>query len=186
MDLIPELKFGLINGWIPLLLFYVIFGIMLISFPRSVVTRLYDRSGWTKTQKILSPLGKIFILSWLFLAIFTPLKPSQGGFVLGSILYALGLVGILVALLNYKNTPLDQPVTTGLYKISRNPQQVTILILFFGISFAIGSWLATILLAFGAVMAHIRIIAEEKSCLEQYGASYKDYMEQVPRYFVFF
>jgi protein-S-isoprenylcysteine O-methyltransferase Ste14 len=186
MELMPEIRIGLLNGWIPLILFYVIFGIMLITFPRSVVTRLYDRSGWTETQKTLSALGKIFILSWLFLVVFTPLKPSQGGFVFGSILYAFGLVGMVVALLNFKDTPLDQPITTGLYKISRNPQQVTILILFFGISFAIGSWLATIILAIGAVMAHIRILAEEKTCLEQYGASYKNYMKQVPRYFAFF
>jgi protein-S-isoprenylcysteine O-methyltransferase Ste14 len=186
MELMPEIRIGLLNGWIPLVLFYGIFGIMLIILPRSVVSRLYDRSGWTETQKTLSALGKIFILSWLFLVIFTPLKPNQGGFVLGSILYILGLTGMVVALLNFKDTPLDQPVTTGLYMISRNPQQVTILIAFFGISFAIGSWFAILLLAIGAVIAHIRILAEEKSCLGQYGDSYKNYMEQVPRYFVFF
>ncbi|HEY44044.1 MAG TPA: hypothetical protein G4O11_08695 [Anaerolineae bacterium] len=185
MELLPELKIGLLNGWLPLILFYTIFGLMLLSFPKSVVARLYDRSGWTEKQKTLSAFGKLFMFSWIFIAIFTPIKLSQGAFVLGCLLYALGLAGIVVALLNYKDTPLDRPVTIGLYKVSRNPQQITILILFLGISFAVGSWLAVFLLAIGAVMAHIRILAEEKSCLEQYGVSYKNYMEQVPRYFVF-
>jgi protein-S-isoprenylcysteine O-methyltransferase Ste14 len=186
MELFPELKIGLLNGWLPLVLFYAIFGLMLLSFPKSVVTRLYDRSGWTEPQKTLSAFGKLFMFSWIFIMIFTSIKFSRGGFVLGCLLYALGLIGIVVALLNYRDTPLDQPVTKGLYKVSRNPQQITILILFFGVSFAVGSWLAVILLSIGAVMAHMRVLAEEKSCLEQYGDSYQNYMEQVPRYFVFF
>jgi protein-S-isoprenylcysteine O-methyltransferase Ste14 len=186
MELIPEIRLGLLNGWLPLALFYIIFGILLFTFPKSVVARLYDRSGWTKTQRNLTAFGKLFIFTWLFLVIFTPLEFGRGAFVLGISLYLIGLVGIVNALLNYKDTPLDQPVTIGLYSISRNPQQVTILMIFLGISLMIGSWLAVILLGIGAVFAHIRVHAEERSCLEQYGASYENYMEEVPRYFVFF
>ena len=186
MELSPELKFGLLNGWVPLVFFYVVFGILLMSFPKSVVVRLYDRSGWTKTQRILSVAGKIFIVSWLFLVIFTPLVIDRAVFFLGAFLYALGLIGFALALLNYKDTPPDQPVTRGFYRISRNPQQVSILVAFFGISLAVGSWLAVLLIAIGAVAAHVRVLAEEQSCLEQYGASYESYMKRVPRYFVFF
>jgi protein-S-isoprenylcysteine O-methyltransferase Ste14 len=186
MELIPEIRLGLLNGWLPLALFYIFFGMMLMAFPKSVVARLYDRSGWTVTQRNLSALGKLFIFSWLFLAIFTPLELSRGIFVLGIFIYFIGLAGIIVALLNYKDTPLDQPVTKGLYRISRNPQQVTILMIFLGVSLMTGSWLALILLGISAVFAHVRVLAEERSCLEQYGASYENYMEEVPRYFVFF
>lgn len=186
MELIPEIGLGLLNGWLPLVFFYIVFGMMLIAFPRSVVARLYDRSGWTEAQRNLSAAGKLFIFSWLFLVIFTPLEFSRGTFVLGVLLYLIGLVGIIIALLNYWGTPLDQPVTKGLYRISRNPQQVTILIIFLGITLMIGSWLALILLGIGAVLAHARVLAEERSCLEQYGASYGNYMEEVPRYLFFF
>lgn len=185
MSLVPEIGLGLLNGWLPLALFYIIFGMMLIAFPKSVVTRLYDRSGWTKTQKNFSAFGKLFIFSWLFLVIFTHLEFGRGAFVLGISLNIIGLVGIVIALLNYKDTPLDQPVTKGLYRISRNPQQVTILMIFLGISLMVGSWLAVITLGIGAVFAHVRVLAEERSCLEQYGASYENYMEEAPRYFVF-
>jgi len=186
MEFIPEIGLELLNGWLPLALFYSIFGIMLISFPKTVVARLYDRSGWTKTQRNLSVFGKLFIFSWLFLVIFAPLTFSRGTFVLGLSVYLMGLAGMVVALLNYKDAPIDQPVTAGLYKISRNPQQVTILIAFLGISLMVGSWLAVIILGIGAVFAHVRVLAEERSCLEQYGASYASYMEEVPRYFLFF
>ena len=186
MELIPEIGLGLLNGWLPLALFYIIFGMMLLAFPKSVVARLYDRSGWTNTQRNLSAFGKLFIFSWLFLTIFSSLKIGRVAFFLGITLYIIGLGGMVVALLNYKDTPLDKPVTKGLYKISRNPQQVTILVAFIGISLMIGSWLTVIILGIGAILAHVRVLAEERSCLEQYGSSYENYMEEVPRYFVFF
>jgi protein-S-isoprenylcysteine O-methyltransferase Ste14 len=126
------------------------------------------------------------MFSWIFLAIFTPLEFNRVIFVLGILVYLVGLVGMVGALLNYRDAPLDQPVTAGLYKISRNPQQVTILIAFLGISLMVGSWLAVIILGIGAVLAHVRVLAEERACLEQYGSSYANYMEEVPRYFLFF
>jgi protein-S-isoprenylcysteine O-methyltransferase Ste14 len=32
----------------------------------------------------------------------------------------------------------------------------------------------------------MRIVAEEKACLQQYGESYRSYMQRVPRYLLFF
>lgn len=101
-------------------------------------------------------------------------------------IYSLGLIGFVIALLNYKNTPVDQPVTSGLYRISRHPQQLTISVSFLGISIAIGSWLAFAFIIIGVIGAHYKILAEEEACLEQYGESYKNYMEHIPRYFLFF
>jgi protein-S-isoprenylcysteine O-methyltransferase Ste14 len=187
MELTPEFNLGLINGWLLLVFFYTVFGILLLSFPKSVVARLYDRSAWSKSQKTLSAIGKLFIFSWFaLLVILIPLNIGHVVFVLGGAIYLLGLFGFVLSLLTFKDTPLDQPVTKGLYRISRNPQQVSILLSYLGISIAIGSWVAVMLIIIGAFMSHIRVIAEERSCLQQYGDSYRKYLEQVPRYFLFF
>lgn len=53
MELIPVLELGWLNGWILICLIYVTYGILLLTFPKDVVTRLYDRSGRTKIQKVL-------------------------------------------------------------------------------------------------------------------------------------
>jgi protein-S-isoprenylcysteine O-methyltransferase Ste14 len=37
-----------------------------------------------------------------------------------------------------------------------------------------------------SVFSHLRILAEEKSCLAQYGDSYQSYMQRVPRYLLLF
>ncbi len=186
MELLPELRIDLLNGWVLLAFFYIVFGILLVIFPKSVVSRLYDRSAWSKRQKIFSAIGKLFILSWFALVILTPLNTGHVVFALGGAIYLLGLLGFVLSLLNFRDTPLDQPITKGLYRISRNPQQVSILLSYLGISIAIGSWVAVILITVGAFMSHIRVMAEERSCLQQYGDSYREYMERVPRYFVFF
>jgi len=186
MEFFPELKVGLLNGWLPLVLFYAVFGILLAIFPKSVVSRLYERSGWTKSMKVTRAFGLILMLSWFLIVIFTPLKVDNLVFIIGGLIYALGLICFVVALFNYRNTPLDLPVTKGLYKISRNPQHVTLFLSFLGISIAIGSWIATLLISIAIVLGHMRILTEEKACLDQYGDAFKSYMEQVPRYFVFF
>ena len=186
MELFPALQIGWLNGWLLLCILYSIFGILLLVFPKEVVRRLYDRSGWSRRQRVLILIGKLIAPVWFPLVIFTPLKIGTPVFVLGIVVFALGLAGFVVALFNYKNTPLDQPVTRGLYRISRNPQQFMLLVSAVGISIAIGSWLSLLMLLLGLVFTHLKILAEEASCLRQYGDSYRAYMERVPRYFLFF
>ena len=120
------------------------------------------------------------------LIIFSPLKIGCAVFIPGIILYVLGLVGFVVALFNFKSAPPDQPITSGLYRISRNPQQLMFYISFIGICIAIGSWLALFVQIISSIFLHARILAEEKACIEQYGDSYRGYMERVPRYLLFF
>jgi protein-S-isoprenylcysteine O-methyltransferase Ste14 len=107
-------------------------------------------------------------------------------FVFGMVLYVLGLVGMIVALFNYRNTPTDQPVTKGLYRISRKPQHVTLVILLLGMCIAIGSWIATLLLGVATAFYHFRILGEENACLALYGESYRSHLERVPRYLLLF
>ena len=186
MEPFPALKIGWLNGWLPMGILYLIFGILLLVFPREVVRRLYERSGWSKEQRVIVLIGKLIALVWFPLIIFTPLKIGSPVFVLGTALFALGLVGFVVALFNFRNTPLDRPVERGLYRISRHPQQFMLLVAGVGISIAIGSWFALLMLLLGLVFTHRKILAEEGSCLRQYGDSYRAYMECVPRYFLFF
>ena len=186
MELIPALQIGWLNGWVLLVVLYSIFGLLLLVFPKEVVGRLYERSGWSRRQRGLVLMGKLMALVLFPLIIFTPLKIGSPVFVLGTAIFALGLVGFVVALFNFRNTPLDRPVTKGLYGISRHPQQFMVLVAGVGISIAIGSWLALLMLLLGLVFTHLKILAEEASCLRQYGDSYRAYMERVPRYLLFF
>ncbi len=186
MELFPNLEIGLINGWILIVLFFGAYGIVLIFFPQKAIARLYDRSGQWTHQVLRRLLGGILVLLWFILVSWTPLKIGDVVFVIGVSVFSLGLIGFVIALVDFKNTPVDQPVTGGLYRISRHPQQFAVSISFLGISIAIGSWTAFAVMILGVIGAHNKILAEEEACLEQYGESYKNYIERIPRYFLFF
>jgi len=184
MELIPALEIGWLNGWILVFLLYLTYGILLVTFPKDVVARLYDKSGRGKRQKVFIYIGSLLAFIYFGLIIFTPLKIGYNVFILGIILYALGLAGFVIALFNFKNPLLDQPVTRGLYRISRHPQQLMFFISFLGICIAIGSWPALFIQIISSLFLHSRILAEEKACLERYGDSYRAYMKRIPRYFL--
>lgn len=186
MELIPRLEIGWLNGWILLALEFLIQGLLLLIFSKDVVSRLFDRSGWNKKQRSFTIIGKVFSLACLILILLTPLNINSSGFIVGLFLYTIGITGLVVAMLNFKDTPPDQPVTQGIYKISRHPQIVALFIIFLGICVAIGSWLALFALILSKLLQHFGILAEEEICLGQYGKSYLNYMKQIPRYFLFF
>jgi len=87
---------------------------------------------------------------------------------------------------NFKNTPPDQPVTRGFYRISRHPQIVSLFVIFSGMALAVGSWVVLIALLLSRLLQHFSILAEEEVCLQSYGDSYRAMKEKVPRYFLFF
>ncbi len=186
MELTPALRFGLLNGWILLAFEFLIQGSLLLVFPKDVVARLFDRSGWSPQQRIFTVIGKLFSLACLILIVLTPLKIQSGLSIVGLVLYLIGLTGLVAAMLNFKDTPPEQPVTKGVYRISRHPQIVSLFIIFFGICLAIGSWAALFMLVMSKLFQHFGILAEEETCLKRYGEPYRAFMARAPRYLLFF
>jgi protein-S-isoprenylcysteine O-methyltransferase Ste14 len=185
MEWLPELKLGWFNGWLPLGAFYLIFGVLMVLTPKDIVAKLFSVSGWSRQQVIFSIIGKPFSLACLGIIIFSPLKIGQNVFVVGCALFLLGFTGMMIALFNFRGTPSDQPVTEGLYRISRNPQWMSLAIMFLGSCIMIGSWLAIFLLWIAGVFYHFRILGEERACLNHYGEPYQNYLKRAPRYFFF-
>ena len=186
MELMPVLKIGWLNGWIPFVLLALTEGVMLKALSREVAARLFDRSTWSRRQAAFTVVGKAFSLVCIILVVLTPLKIGTWGFFAGIALYALGLLGLIVAIVDFGTTPAGQPVTKRLYRVSRHPQILMVSVAFLGMCLAIGSWPALLALLLSRLLQHYGILAEEEACLAQYGESYRAYMEQVPRYFLFF
>jgi protein-S-isoprenylcysteine O-methyltransferase Ste14 len=186
MEWLPAMRIGWLNGWLMLLLLPLTDGILFAIFPKAVVTRLFDRSGWSQKQIVFTVMGKLCALVCLALIVLTPLKVGSRVFMLGCVVAALGVTGLAKALFDFRHTPLNEPVTRGMYRISRHPQIVMSSVVLLGACIAIGSWSAVLMLAAARLLSHFGILAEEEVCLKQYGDGYRQYMERVPRYFVIF
>jgi len=186
MTIFPVLGLGWLNGWIPILIFYGVFLILLKVFPKETVERLYEDSGWTLEQAHPAKIGLPFALAALILLLFNSLKIGQPIFWIGLALYLIGFAGFIYSLHSFNITPLGNPVTDGLYKISRNPQWVAFAITLTGVSLMVGSWTVLFLFSVRIIMNHFRILGEEKALEEQYGESYLEFKNNIPRYFLFF
>ena len=167
-------------------MWYAVQGLSLLVVPKDVRDRLFefDRSSWTKGQRASFATGKLMALVFLVIVVLTPITLNSIEFLLGLGIFVIGLLGLVVSIYNFQKTPLDSPVAIGLYKYSRHPQLVMLLIIGFGLSIALSSWFLLILrlLAFG--FQHPGVIAEENECLRRFGDSYKEYLERVPRYLI--
>ncbi|MFX1316170.1 MAG: methyltransferase family protein [Promethearchaeota archaeon] len=186
MDFLPKFSFGLLNGWIYFVFYLIIFILLMSTCSREIKKRLYDRSLWDKKTKIITAIGKLFSFANIIMIFLGVIQFGTVEFIIGTVLYSVGLIGLGIAITNYRNAPLDKPITSGLYKISRNPQMIMIYIMFTGMILVIASWINLIFLSITIICAHFSIIGEEKALIEQYGVSYKEYKEKVPRYFLFF
>jgi protein-S-isoprenylcysteine O-methyltransferase Ste14 len=186
LELFPVLSIALLNGWILLVGFYLIELLLVLSFPKGTRYRLfeYDRSKWSKRRRIAFIIGKIIALFTILIIFFSPLKISTPIFYLGIIVYLIGVTGFIIAVINYRNTSLNQPVTHGFYRYSRNPQILSIILVMLGAGLAIGSGFVLIIIIISSIFTRVRILEEERACLEQYGTAYREYMERVPRYLI--
>lgn len=117
---------------------------------------------------------------------FSPLQIGDPVFAIGGAVFVLGLIGLLTALFNFGNAPPDQPATNGLYRLSRNARWVTLVLMFVRACLAVGSWVALIAFAVAAVCYHVRILAEERSCMVQHGDTHREHLARVSHYSLFF
>jgi protein-S-isoprenylcysteine O-methyltransferase Ste14 len=184
MEFFPALGLGWFNGWILLCLWFLIQGLSLLIISKDVRERLFefDRSSWSNLQRASFAIGKILALVFLVVTVLTPIKIDSIEFFIGLGIYSIGLLGLVVAIYNFKNTPLDKPVAIGLYKVSRHPQLVMLFIGFIGLSIALSSWTLLLLRILSFGFEHAGVIAEENECLRRFGDSYKEFMEKTPRY----
>ncbi|HPH97609.1 MAG TPA: methyltransferase [Anaerolineaceae bacterium] len=186
MELFPGLQIGWINGWLAIVLLALTEGLLFLVSPKEVVKRLFDRSGWSQRQKNLTIAGKLCTLVCLTLVTLTPLKLESPVFWVGGACIVLGLAGLVKAIIDFRDTPLGQPVTKGIYRISRHPQIVMASLVILGACIAAGSWPAVFFWTAARLLEHFSLLAEEETCLKRYGSSYQVYLQQVPRYFIVF
>jgi protein-S-isoprenylcysteine O-methyltransferase Ste14 len=186
MDLFPQLEITLLGGWIFLIILWLVPSVTLITASDEMRRKLTDRSNFSKRQKGYLIISKILAFLEIVIISLTPMDFPSAGFNIGIVIYAFGIVGLMIAIVNYISTPLNEPVTKGIYRISRNPQEFMIGVACLGICFTIGSGIAILVLLVAKIFTHFTIIAEEEACLRMYGKSYEDYVKRVRRYFIFF
>lgn len=188
MQWMPDLSLHWLNGWILLLLYLAVMFVqpLLYSNHRQVIERLMKHPRHTAGVRRIMRITIYLYCLMLFLMIFLPIQTEGGLWTGGLSIFAVSMILYAVSVHVFAMTPLDRPVTKGLYRLSRNPIHFFSWIACFGIGLMTGSWLIILLNGITGIGLHIGTLAEERYCLEKYGDSYREYMSRVPRYFLFF
>lgn len=185
MSLIPAFKPGWCNAWlgnIPLMLTMII----LFISNKKATKRAMDMSAYTVREKIRTVVTTLIFFGAVLYSIGLPLKWGTMWFYIGLIIYVCGCIPYIMGTVNFASTPLNEPIVNGVYKISRNPMYFFSALILLGIGIAGASWLMIVLVILYAVVNHFTVLAEERFCSDKYGESYRTYMKNVPRYFLFF
>jgi protein-S-isoprenylcysteine O-methyltransferase Ste14 len=141
-----------------------------------------ELAGASMADKIILFSSKAIYIPALIYSIFLPLRLGTMWFYVGLAVTIIGLITQSIVVMNWISTPPDEPVIRGLYRYSRHPMYITGFIFYLGISIASASWVFLLFSLVFTVVSFAIASAEEKSCLEQYGNTYREYMNRTPRW----
>ncbi|UCD13645.1 MAG: DUF1295 domain-containing protein, partial [Thermoplasmatales archaeon] len=158
MSLIPTFEIGFWNAWIFIIPLFVM---------HIINARVFARRGAGGQS------GKILIVLFLIihiLPIFLPLKLNTIWFYAGLIFYIVGITMGFLAIYGFATTPVDKPITKGIFRYSRNPMYLGGFIFCIGISLVSISWIYFLVVLIWMILLHvIDIPVEESECIKKYG-----------------
>ena len=181
MSLIPAFEIGVWNAWIFILCSFIpLFITLMISKGREKGSNF--TAGFNKVQKNAHLSFHLIYILLVIYSIFLPLKLGTAWFYVGLTICLLGLVPYILAFVNVANTPIDKPITRGIYRYSRHPMYLTSFLLFIGVGIASASWVFLLLSIMYIILEPLFVVAEEQFCLEYYGDAYREYMDRTPKW----
>jgi protein-S-isoprenylcysteine O-methyltransferase Ste14 len=175
------MQVNIFNAWYltaPIL----IVGIYIAVRHRDTAKRMADMTGYTRKERAVTVFASSTPHLFMLLTLFIPLSPHTVAVVIGAPLYAIGLIGFLVAVANYIKSPPEALATHGIYTLSRNPMYVAALLAYAGITVLTLNFLLAILLIMMIPLHHMMIQSEERACVKRFGKHYEQYRKDTPRY----
>ena len=138
MELIPEFKIGLWNGWILSAIFLVHNFIMMFIPPKENTKEMMDQMKKASGKdRLFMYLSQTVYYVIMICAIFMPLKLLTPWFFVGLTIFVLGFILLIVVEVHFFFRKPGQLMTKGFYRISRNPQYVMCYITWTGIGVAV-------------------------------------------------
>jgi len=181
LSIIPAFELGLWNAWILAIPMVVV----VFSDMRATSVRETGKAGKFEPTRAENLTSFASLLLMFFSFVYPFLLPLQLGTIWlysGVVVYLFGIVFTIVAILNFYSSPKDAVITEGLYRFTRNPVYLGIILMQCGIGIACASWLYLLLTVALLLLFNANIVAEERYCLYTYGEDYQEYKNKTPRW----
>jgi protein-S-isoprenylcysteine O-methyltransferase Ste14 len=186
MSVVPAFEIGVWNAWIfTVLLLAVAFVPLAIGSEKAEKRMEGEPTGseQARVTRAATVITHVIIMPFtLIYSIFLPIKVGTWWFYAGLPIYLLGIVMVLMYSLSFAAAPVDEPISKGVYAISRHPAYAGFFLAYAGIGIACASWVF-LLCAFVWIGSwQFGIAEEERMLLEKYGQAYRKYMDRTPRW----
>lgn len=179
-------ELGLLNAYL-LLIVYLIITILPFVYkkknrPEDLATKKIKRDD---SFRFIYQLSSIMFILAIIVSFFLPIVFDSIFFYIGIVLWTAGIIIVSSVCISWVKTPTDKPVTTGMYKYSRNPMYISFFFAYIGIGLVSNSWIFLIITFVYMMITVLFVKYEENFCLERYGDKYKSYMKKTPRWIGF-
>ena len=187
MSFMPAFEIGIWNTWI-FMASWMFFHMLPLTWPifrydiKAVSRKGSASPPYNRKERIINNLGTIAWLILLAYSVFLPLPLGTPLLYAGIALFAVGLIIFEIAMISFAKTAIDEPVTTGLYRYSRQPVYIGVFVQYIGIGIVSASGLFLLLTTVSIILSILTAPAEERFCLEKYGDAYRQYIERTPRW----
>jgi len=180
MSLVPAFELGLWNAWVLILplISISLFGSRILNKRGSA-----EVSALNKKMKTTSYLYSAITFLLYAYSVFLPLRISTIWLIVGLLIYLPFVFFPIIGLLNFASTSAGEPVTKGIYSISRNPMYVGDIFVNIAIGIACLSWVFLAVAIANFLFYRYYIVAVEEPFLEQtFGETYRKYKNRTSRW----
>ena len=181
--MLPQVNIGLVYAWWFPAVYLLITIIIIVIYGKDFTKRFFRLPGAKFKGKIPTLLSStLFSRGIMAYAVFLPLQIDTVWFWIGTSVFSISTILSVVSMINFATTTTGQPVTKGLYRISRHPIQVLAVIMSIGMGIATTSWVIIVASILLAVLSYPTFIVQERSCREMFGNAYAEYESRTPRW----
>ncbi len=179
---IPVFEIGIWNAWWFMIIFPLQWLAILI-IPGHIAERTSDTKGiQTRQDRIVAFLNNgLWVVATLY-SIFLPFRVGTPWLWIGLLLFIVGLVMLVLATISIAGTPMDKPFTSSVYRFSRHPGYLAMILVYLGVSIATASWLFLLVTVVTFFLLLYQVRKEEAYCCVEFGDAYREYMERTPRW----
>ena len=186
MSLLPTFEIGIWNAWIFVVILYAAVFVPLVMSSGKAEKRMEGEpagSDQKRVIRIVNTITHVIIMPFtLIISIFLPIKLGTWWFYIGLPVYLAGIVMVLMFSISFATGPLGEPLSKGVYAISRHPGYLGFFLAYAGIGIACASWIFLLCAFVWIVSWQFGVVEEERILLEKYGEAYQQYMDQTPRW----
>jgi len=183
MSLIPAFEIGVWNAW----LFMIIFPLQwlwVLVVPKHIAERTSHPADFKQDRrgKVMGRVTETFWIGATLYSIFLPLDIGTAWFYVGLGAFVIGVTILVFATLSVARTAAGKPFTVGIYRFSRHPMYLSMILVYAGVSIAAASWLFLLITVTTFFLLRFQMMQEEGYCCEKFGHAYSEYMNRTPRW----